>query len=166
VSPSVWRQPIRMVDAVSETLKRLNLEGRVRQGEVWRVWPGVVGAQIALHAQPHGIWQGRLVVHVTDSVWLHHLSMMRHRLLTALNEVLGGPPLHELILRVGELPTLPAQPAGQPAADATLPPLHPALLDKIETLLAPLQDAPFREALRRLLVRAAHAKPSDADSPR
>jgi predicted nucleic acid-binding Zn ribbon protein len=153
MSRSRWRPPTRIAEAVSATVRRLGLETRLRQGEIWRVWPQVVGAQIARHAQPHALWHGRLVVHVTDPVWLHHLSMMRHRLVAALTEQLGGSVVRELILRIGEVAAPPVDPK-PPAGPEAEPPSDPAQLARIEALLAPLGDAPCREDLFRLLLRA------------
>lgn len=149
-----WRQPARVGDAVAALFQRLGLDDRIRQHEVWRVWAAVVGPQIARQAQPHALWHGRLIVHVTDPIWLHHLSMMRHRLVTALNEKLHSSMVREMILKVGEVPPLPAAP---PAAThgAPAPRPDPARLAQIEELLSPLGDAPFREELYQLLLRAA-----------
>lgn len=155
MSRSAWRRPVRISEALSAAFRRLGLEERIRQHEIWRVWPAVVGPQIAQHAQPHAIWQGRLIVHVTDPVWLHHLSMMRHRLIPALNEKLQVSVVREMILRVGEMPAPP--PAASSASPRTehVPPPDPAEVARVEALLAPLGDAPFCEALRSLLLRAS-----------
>jgi hypothetical protein len=152
-----WRQPVKIADAVAVTLQRLGLAGRIRQHDVWRIWPLVVGPQIAHHAQPHSISHGRLIIHVTDSVWLHHLSMMRHRLVAALNEQLKPAEVREVILRVGEVPLSPIGPSPGAAGSDPARGVDPARIAEIERALAPLGDAPFREALRQLWLRATHA---------
>ncbi len=153
MSRSPWRQPVRIVEAIPVAFQRLGLEGRYRQGKIWAVWPKIVGPQIARHAQPHGLWQGRLIVHVTDPVWLHHLSMMRHQVMAALNERLGGSVVRDVILRIGEVPAMPVQPPLSPGKNQA-PPADPDLRAHVEALVAPLGDVPFREELCRLLVRA------------
>jgi len=148
-----WRQPVRIADAVASAFQRLGLESRFKEGEVWRAWPTVVGPQIARHAQPHAMSHGRLVVHVTDPVWLHHLSMMRHRIVAALNQKLKASSVREIILRVGELTVPTESPQGPvPKDDAAAP--DPAQVGRVEALLKPLGDVPFREALYRLLLKA------------
>jgi len=153
MSRSAWRQPVRIADAISGAFQRLGLDNRFRQSEIWSVWPTVVGPQIAQHAQPHAIFHGRLIVHVTDPVWLHHLSMMRPRLVAALNEKLRTSTVRELILRVGEVAAPPVTAPGPPHPSQE-PPADPAQVARVEAVLAPLGDAPFREALQRLLLRA------------
>jgi hypothetical protein len=150
-----WRHPVRIADALTATFQRLGLESRMRQHDIWRVWPLVVGPEIARHAQPRSIPQGRLIVHVTDSVWLHHLSMMRHRLVAALNEKLSPVEIRELVLRVGEVPALPAGPSPK-----TIPPeptqgVPPDRLAEIDETLDTIGEAPFRDALRRIWLRAS-----------
>jgi hypothetical protein len=156
VSPPAWRQPVRIADAVVGAFQRLGLESRFRQSAIWSVWPRVVGAQIARHAQPRAMSRGRLIVHVTDPVWLHHLSMMRHRVIAALNDMMGPVAVRELVLRVGELPAVPPNPQNPPPV-VEAPLGDPVSLARIETLLAPLGDVPFRDALYRLLLRAHRA---------
>lgn len=161
-----WRQPVAIADAVSATLQRLGLEGRVRQHDIWRIWPLVVGPQIARHAQPVSVWQGRLIVNVTDSVWLHHLSMMRHRLVRAVNERMAPAEIRELVLRVGEVPAAPVGPSPSLPRFVSVGKVDPARAAAIENALAPLGDAPFRDALRRLWLRAAqHDATSGGSSP-
>ncbi len=153
MSQSVWRQPVRIAEAISGTFQRLGLDSRFRQSEIWGVWSKVVGPQIARHAQPHAMSSGRLIVHVTDPVWLHHLSMMRPRVITALNKTLRTSTVRELVLRVGDVaePIAPALTSQSLRQD---PPPDPAQVAQVETMLAPLGATPFREALQRLLLRA------------
>ena len=162
---SGWRHPVRIGDAMTATLQRLGLEGRIRQHDIWRVWPLVVGHEIARHAQPHAIIQGRLIVHVTDSVWLHHLSMMRHRLVPALNEKLAPAGIREMVLRVGEVPAVPEGPSPKMTPSGSAPQLHPARLAEIDEALSSLGDAPFRETLRRVWLRASLEPRSIASTP-
>ncbi len=159
-----WRQPVAIADALSSALQRLGLEARVRQHDLWRIWPAVVGPQIARHAQPYSVGQGRLIVHVTDSVWLHHLSMMRHHLLRALNERLTPAEIREMVLRVGVVPEAPIGPALRESRSVPTRGIDPARMAEIEDALAPLGDAPFREALRRLWLRAAQDAPAGGGS--
>lgn len=163
MSRSAWRQPVRIAEAVSSAFQRLGLESRFRQSEIWAVWPAVVGPQIARHTQPHAISHGRLIVHVTDPVWLHHLSMMRPKVVAALNEKLRTSTVRELILRVGEVAApLATSPDPPRPTEERLP--DPTDVARVEALLDSLGDAPFRDALKRLLLRAS--RPSNRGSSR
>jgi predicted nucleic acid-binding Zn ribbon protein len=135
-------------------MQRLGLDRRYREHELWAIWPTVVGSQISRHTCPRSLHQGRLVVHVTDPVWLHQLSMMRHRLVGALNAKLSEPAVREMVLRIGEVPAAASEPPPSPAP-AREPAADPTDTARVEKLLGPLGDAPFRETLRRLMLRAS-----------
>ncbi len=164
MSQSGWRPPVRMTEAVAAALQKLGLEAGVRQHEVWQLWAAVVGPQIAQHAQPHSFSRGRLIVHVTDSVWLHQLRMMRHHLLAALNAKLHPLEIKELLLRVGEFPPVAPEPEPElrPSRGARLTGKE---LAEIERALAPLGDVPFRDALQRLWTRAAQEQKAAQRKP-
>jgi hypothetical protein len=149
-----------MADAICTTLQRLGLEGRMRQHDLWRVWPQTVGPEIAQHAQPHSLWHGRLVVHVSDPVWLYQLRMMRHRLLAALNERLRPAEIREIVLRIGDVSALPVGPPPQPPRPEPVRAIDPAQMAQIDLALASLGDAPFRDALRQLWLRAVRESAS------
>jgi hypothetical protein len=141
-----------MAAAVAETLERLGLGAGVRQREIWRVWDAVVGPQVARHAQPHAVSRGRLIVHVTDPIWLHQLGMMRHRIVGALNALLGESAVREIVLRIGEVPQLSTAESEERSPE---PPVDPSRRAAIRGLAQSLGDAPFREALERLMLRAS-----------
>ncbi|MBI4536515.1 MAG: DUF721 domain-containing protein [candidate division NC10 bacterium] len=150
-----WRPPVPMAEAVTQTLERLGLATGVRQRELWRVWGDVVGPQIARHAQPWAITRGRLIVHVTDPVWLHQLSMMRHRLVATLSESLGESVVREIVLRIGEVEDVPSVEPSVPPTDAPIDAAHRAV---IRELVSSLGDAPCCDALERLMIRASTSR--------
>jgi hypothetical protein len=158
-----------MAEAILAALQRLGLEGRFQQHDLWRVWSAIVGPQIARHAQPHSFRHGRLVVHVTDPIWLHHLSMMRHKLAAALNEKLAPAGIREMILRVGEVPETLAGPSPKTTSAEPSQGVDPIRVAEIDASLALLGDAPFRDALRRVWLRASRESgpaPGISETPR
>ena len=165
MTPSVWRRPVKIADAMAATLQRLGLEERIRQHDIYRVWPLVVGPEIARHAQPHAILHGRLIVHVTDSIWLHHLSMMRHRLVPILNEKLAPAVIREMVLRVGEVPSVSAGPSPKTVPPEPTRGVDPARLAEIDETLAAIGDAPFRDALRRIWLRSSREARPPIEAP-
>lgn len=149
-----WRPPVGMAEAVAATLDRLGLGAGVKQREVWRIWHSVVGPQIARHAQPAAVIRGRLVVHVTDPVWLQQLSLMRHRLLASLHKALGESAIREIVLRIGEAEAVTSSSPGSPPPEL---PLDPARHAEIQELTSLLGDAPCRDALEHLMLRASRS---------
>lgn len=101
------------------------LPARVRHGLVgWRaveLWRSVAGPELAAHSAALSFRDGRLVVEVVNSVWMHQLSASRRGLRAALNAEIGSPIVEEIVFRIN--PTLAASgrpappPAGRRAAD-------------------------------------------------
>jgi hypothetical protein len=56
---------------------------------VWDVWAGVVGPEIAANARPAAFKGDLLLVHVSNSTWLHHLHCSQQTIISRLNHVLG-----------------------------------------------------------------------------
>lgn len=150
MSAKKWQPPVRIADALASTFARLGVEARLREHEIFRVWPEVVGDAVARHAEPVSLKQGRLVVHVTDSVWLHQLSMLRRRLLEALRTRLGSP-VHEIALRIGEVAPRPVAPL--PSTVPSPSRIPASRLAEIDMMLSPVGDEELRGAFRRLLLR-------------
>lgn len=57
---------------------------------LWEIWPSVVGPDIGANAKPAAFKGALLLVHVSNSTWLHHLHCIQTELLAQLNDALGG----------------------------------------------------------------------------
>ena len=163
----------RRVVPVGETLRALlralGMEGRLLEIDIRRVWPRAVGRSVAEHAQPVRLEGGRLLVHVSDSAWLHRLSLMRRDLVRNVNDLLAAPAVKDVRLRLGPLdgPAAPAQDrrTRRPISDPRPP--TPAVVDPIlRRALGPVKGLPFEEVVDRILRReAARVNPTDAVPP-
>jgi hypothetical protein len=92
--------------------------------------------------------------------------MMRHRLMPALNEQLKPAQIREMVLRVGEVAAIPTSPSPGPGRSPRPGGIDPARLAEIDKVLASLGDAPFRDALRQLWIRASSESSSSGDTKR
>jgi hypothetical protein len=70
--------------------------------KLWKIWDGVVGKQIANHAQPSSIKRGTLVVKVSDSVWLQELGFRAHEIKKMINHALQKEAIKKIRFKVGE----------------------------------------------------------------
>ncbi len=57
---------------------------------VWDLWKDAVGDRIAANASPAAFKGKTLLVHVSNSTWLHHLRFMEMDLMAKLNDAMGG----------------------------------------------------------------------------
>jgi hypothetical protein len=88
---------------VQESLVGLGLAERLREAEIWRVWPDVVGAALACRAQPLRIINGTLTVAVSSAPWMQELRFMTGMMKDKLNSCLGAEVVSEIILKAGRV---------------------------------------------------------------
>ena len=83
-------------------MKQLGLEERLKQSQVFHLWPSIVGADIARHAQPLSLRNNMLVVAVDHPVWLQELSRYHKPLiLQKVQERLGKKTVRDIGFRIG-----------------------------------------------------------------
>ena len=68
---------------------------------VWDIWEEAVGSDVAGYARPAAFKDCILLVHVSNSTWLHHLRFMEKELLANINGALGGVYVKTLQFKIG-----------------------------------------------------------------
>ena len=68
---------------------------------VWDIWERAVGSDVAGCARPAAFKDCILLVHVSNSTWLHHLRFMEKELLANINGALGGAYVKTLQFKIG-----------------------------------------------------------------
>ncbi len=84
-------------------LKERGLWNQVKQEEVIINWAGLVGERIAANSEAFKINNRILWIKVKDSVWLHHLSMMKIQIIEKINKNLEAEKIDDLLFFVGEI---------------------------------------------------------------
>lgn len=97
------RYPKPLSDLLQEGLIGLGLGGRLREIEIWRLWPEVVGQAIASRSQPLRIINGTLTVSVSSGPWMQELSFLKGMMKEKLNDRLGAEVVREIILKSGRV---------------------------------------------------------------
>jgi len=69
--------------------------------KVWDVWDIAVGSGIAANARPVAFKRNVLLVHVSNSTWLHHLRFMQNELVDKLNQAIGAERIQSVRLKIG-----------------------------------------------------------------
>lgn len=64
-------------------------------------WDDIVGAEVALHAEPLGIDDSRLRVQVDGPAWASHLRWAEPEILVRLAEVVGPGQVTSMVVSVG-----------------------------------------------------------------
>lgn len=97
------RFPLPLRDVVRVELTTLGLAERLREAEIWRLWPEVVGATVASRATPLRIIKGILTVAVSSGPWKQELTFLKGMMIEKLNERLGGEVVKEIVLKSGQV---------------------------------------------------------------
>ncbi len=139
----------RLGEILSQSLKRLNLAGRLTEYSVWPIWDETVGPTIARHAQPEKIRRGTLFVKVTAPTWMQQLQYMKDMIAEKLNQRLGKEVVKNIFFVVGKVET-EGPPPKQEQSQATdrSKPESKSRLD--EEQLRSIRDPEIRQSLQRL----------------
>lgn len=142
----------RLDKAMEMTLDRLGLGVGMPNVIIHRVWPEVVGVEVARRSQPGPIKHGRLQVTVVDAVWLQQLTMLKPRILAGLESHLGSRLVGDIFFTVGTVSLAPARPAR--ASRGRRNRLSPEMQEHVQEILRPVQDEECRNILGRILTNA------------
>jgi hypothetical protein len=133
---------------VQDSLVGFGLAERLREAEIWRIWPDVVGAALASRARPVRIINGTLTVAVSSAPWMQELRFMTAMMKEKLNSSLGAEVVREIVLKAGRVDQPPVEPQG----DIVPPiPLTSQQLDLIEAEAASITDPETRQAFIELM---------------
>lgn len=69
--------------------------------EIWEVWDEVIGCEASMNARPSGIKGNRLMVTVSDPIWLQELLFRERGIIEELNKKLGRMAVNKIEFRVG-----------------------------------------------------------------
>ena len=96
-------QPQRIGVALTSVLDELDREGHFALFRLVRIWPEVVGEDIARHTEISGLKFHTLVVKVSNAMWIQELSMMSRQILRELTARLGDDSVRNLRFVKGAL---------------------------------------------------------------
>ena len=140
--------PRQLSGLVQENLVGLGLAERLREAEIWRIWPDVVGATLACRAHPVRIINGTLTVAVSSAPWMQELRFMTTIMKEKLNICLGAEVVREIVLKAGRIDP----PSVEVPEQITSPrPLTPDQLALIESEAASIADPETRQAFIELM---------------
>lgn len=144
----------RLGTVLEQSLRRLDLSGRLDEYGIWPVWNDTVGATIARNAQPEKIRNGTLFVKVSSPVWMQQLQYMKEMIAEKLNQRLRAEVVKNIFFVVGRVETdLEAPPDS--SAKLPTPPTDWKLDDEF---LQSIEDADIRQAFKKLVASYTRRK--------
>lgn len=85
--------------AIAEFAHSRGLERRLREGDLFRLWPEIVGPRIARRAKLVRLRRGRLVIECSDAVWRTELQFLKPELLEKIRRIVGEGVVKEIFLK-------------------------------------------------------------------
>ena len=82
-------------------MKRLGLEQRLNQSQIFHQWAQIVGSDIARHAQPVSLQNGILKVHIDHPTWHHALLPVKPLILQKVRDRIGKTAVRDIVFRIG-----------------------------------------------------------------
>ncbi|MEL7368773.1 MAG: DUF721 domain-containing protein [Myxococcota bacterium] len=109
---------------------------------------GRIGPPVTDHADAVHFRRGVLTLQVHESAWLTELTFLRTELIRRINKMLGGEPVREVRLRLGNRrkPSPPPPPPPRPLTDEEN--------ETVTRWTAVIQDDAVRDAVRRAAARS------------
>lgn len=153
-------QPEKIGRVLEQSLKRLDLGGRVTEYGVWPIWNETVGPVIARNAQPERIRNGTLFVSVSSPTWMQQLQFVKEMITDKLNERIGRQIVKSIFFVVGN--TAKAAPKKDEVKEPgpSSPPQPAVAID--EAQLNSIRDPEIRAALKRLFVNSSRGRARDS----
>lgn len=142
------RFPKPLSDLLQEGLAGFGLGERLREVDIWRFWPEVVGPVVASRAYPLRIINGTLTVVVSSGPWMQELSFLKGMMKDKLNDRLGSGVVKKIILRSGKVANADSLRADEVHLKK---PLTPQQLAFISEQSAAITDQETREAFAALM---------------
>jgi hypothetical protein len=151
------RYPLPLGDVVRVELTALGLAERLREAEIWSLWPEVVGQAVAARATPLRIIKGVLTVAVSSGPWKQELAFLKGMIIEKLNDRLGGEVVKEIVLKSGQVDRNVALMPLPPEEEPHKKKLTALQLSYIEEQSAAIANLETREAFAALMKASLEA---------
>lgn len=86
-------------EILEESLKSMNIDGKIYETRLMNAFPEIVGSGIAAHTKNIYISRGTLYVQMDSAVIRNELQMMRQSLINHLNRQVGHDTIKDIIFR-------------------------------------------------------------------
>jgi hypothetical protein len=142
------RFPLPLADVARQEFTALGLADRLREADIWKLWPEVVGPTVAARAMPLRIIKGTLTVAVSSGPWKQELGFLKGMMKDKLNDCLGGEVIKEIVLKSGRVEQYAEAPPEEIPAKKRLTARQ---LSYIDEQSAGIADPEVREAFVALM---------------
>ena len=147
------RNPQRVGAILEKTLKKMSLDRKLKEHEIWNVWNSVVGEHVSRHAQPDFMRNKILFVKVSSSPWMQQLHYMGMGIVEALNKILGTHIIEEIRFKLGELDPECKSTITPSQSSKPIPSPGKGISKEIRKTLSPIKDGQMKKILGRVILK-------------
>lgn len=90
-------------DIIGETLNGIGLNFRYKRQMAIMNWPQIAGREIAANSKIIEFKKDIVVINTKDSVWLHHLFMMKADFIKKINLYMGDNVVNDIYFKIGSI---------------------------------------------------------------
>ncbi len=148
----VRRNPQRVGGILEKTLKKMSLDGKLKEQEIWNIWSSVVGEPVSRHAQPDFMNNKILFVRVSSSPWMQQLHYLGRGICEALNKRLGTHVVEEMRFKLGEVDPPCKETQNSSRSSDTTPTRKKDIPKEIRQTLSSIKDVEVRKILGRVIL--------------
>ncbi len=147
------RNPQRVGAILEKTLKKMSLDRKLKEHEIWNVWNSVVGEHVSRHAQPDFMRNKILFVKVSSSPWMQQLHYMGVGIVEALKKRLGTHIIEEIRFKLGEVDPQLKSTTTPLQSSNPIPSPGKGISKEIRKTLSPIKDGQMKEILGRVILK-------------
>lgn len=142
-----------------DSIKRLGIEKELKITSVVLHWSDIVGKDIAKSSWPISLRQGVLLVVVRNSVWCHHLCMLKENLIKKINIFIGDNIVTDIKYKVGSIKDSKGILQEEDVHKPLMLPLDKAEIKQADELVKEIDDIKLRNKVLSVLLKdLAHKK--------
>jgi predicted nucleic acid-binding Zn ribbon protein len=90
--------PKLMGDVLNELISKRDWVRGLAEGNIFTDWKNIVGEEVAQHALPISIVDGRLTIQSSSTAWATQLNLMKENLLKTISSTAPGALVEELFI--------------------------------------------------------------------
>jgi hypothetical protein len=153
-----YSKPIQVAEIFRSILADKGIDKQLQYHQVYQTWETIVGGRIAKVAFPVQIRDGTLRVNVTNSVWLHQLSLIKQNIIRKLNTRLGQEVISDIHFKLGkpEYRQIKVPESLDVREEVEAVELPPRIVSDIDDSLVLVESAGVKNTVRELMLK--HAK--------
>lgn len=97
------KEAVHIGSVLSRLMKTYRQDSDSELIRIWEMWIGIVGEAISANARPAAFKGTLLLVHVTNSTWLHQLQFLKEDIIRKINDAYEKEMVEDIKFKIGPI---------------------------------------------------------------